>query len=96
MPFISVFLINFNLIYKNYLLDITNKTSHNDITQSKRRLELSKPATSFLFLGELKPLESTIIENTKRTKVRDAIRRYGDRKFNTTQVGNNVIVTRIQ
>lgn len=96
MPFVSVFLINFNLINKNYLLDTVNKTLHNDITQSKRRLELSKPATSFLFLGELKPLESTVIENTKRTKVRDAIRRYGDRKFNTTQVGNNVIVTRIQ
>jgi hypothetical protein len=96
LPFVSVFLINFNLINKNYLLDTVNKTLHNDITQSKRRLELSKPATSFLFLGELKPLESTVIENTKRTKVRDAIRRYGDRKFNTTQVGNNVIVTRIQ
>ena len=61
--------------YLNYLLDITNKTSHNDITQSKRRLELSKPATSFLFLGELNPLESVIIENVKRTKVRDAIPR---------------------
>ncbi|QYC51366.1 hypothetical protein [Acinetobacter phage BUCT628] len=57
---------------------------------------MSKPATSFLFLGELNPLESTVIENVKRTKVRDAIRRYGDRKFNTTQVGSNVIVTRIK
>lgn len=57
---------------------------------------MSKPATSFLHLGDLKPLESIIIENVKRPKVRDAIRRYGDRKFNTTQVGNDVLVTRIK
>lgn len=56
---------------------------------------MAKQAKSFLELGELKPLESALVENAKRTSVRDAIRRYSDRKFSTTQVGNNVLVTRI-
>lgn len=56
---------------------------------------MAKPAKAFLHLGDLKPLESTLIESAKRTSVRDAIRRYGDRKFSTTQIGNDVLVTRI-
>lgn len=56
---------------------------------------MAKQAKSFLELGELKPLKSALVENAKRTSVRDAIRRYSDRKFSTTQVGNNVLVTRI-
>lgn len=56
---------------------------------------MSKPATSFVFLGELKVLESTYIHNVKRTQVRDAIRRYGDRKFSTKQIGSDVLITRI-
>lgn len=65
-------------------------------THVAKETKMSKPATSFLHLGDLKPLESIIVENVKRPKVRDAIRRYGDRKFNTTQVGNDVLVTRIK
>lgn len=56
---------------------------------------MAKPATSFVFLGDLKILESTYVENVKRTQIRDAIRRYGDRKFSTKQIGNDVLVTRI-
>lgn len=56
---------------------------------------MAKPATSFIFLGDLKILESTYVKNVKRTQIRDAIRRYSDRKFSTKQVGNDVLVTRI-
>lgn len=57
---------------------------------------MSKPVSSFPFLDELNLLESIYIRDVRRTQVRDAIRRYGDRKFGTKQVGNDVLVTRIQ
>ena len=57
---------------------------------------MSKPVSSFPFLDELNLLESIYIRDARRTQVRDAIRRYGDRKFGTKQVGNDVLVTRIQ
>ena len=57
---------------------------------------MSKPVYSFPFLDELNLLESIYIRDVRRTQVRDAIRRYGDRKFGTKQVGNDVLVTRIQ
>ena len=57
---------------------------------------MSKPISSFPFLDELNLLESIYIRDVRRTQVRDAIRRYGDRKFGTKQVGNDVLVTRIQ
>ena len=57
---------------------------------------MSKPVSAFPFLGELNLLESIYIRDVRRTQVRDAIRRYGDRKFGTKQVGNDVLVTRIK
>ena len=57
---------------------------------------MSKPVSAFPFLDELKLLESIYIRDVRRTQVRDAIRRYGDRKFGTKQVGNDVLVTRIK
>ena len=57
---------------------------------------MSKPVSSFPFLDELNLLESIYIRDVRRTQVRDAIRRYCDRKFGTKQVGNDVLVTRIQ
>ena len=57
---------------------------------------MSKPVSSYPFLGELGLLESIYIRDARRPQVRDAIRRYGDRKFGTKQVGNDVLVTRIQ
>ena len=57
---------------------------------------MSKPVSSFPFLDELNLLESIYIRDVRRTQVRDAIRRYGDRKFGTKQVGNDVLITRIQ
>ena len=57
---------------------------------------MSKPVSSFPFLDELNLLESIYIRDVRRTQVRDAIRRYGDRKFGTKQVGNDVLVTRIK
>lgn len=57
---------------------------------------MGKQAKSFLFLGELELLESIYVRDVRRTQVRDAIRRYGDRKFGTKQVGNDVLVTRIK
>ena len=57
---------------------------------------MSKPVSSFPFLDELNLLESIYIRDVRRTQVRDAIRRYGDRKFGTKQGGNDVLVTRIQ
>ena len=57
---------------------------------------MSKPVSEFPFLGELNLLESIYIRDVRRTQVRDAIRRYGDRKFGTKQVGNDVLVTRIK
>lgn len=57
---------------------------------------MSKRAKSFLFLGELGLMESIWVRDVRRPQVRDAIRRYGDRKFGTKQVGNDVLVTRIQ
>ena len=57
---------------------------------------MSKPAKSFLFLGELELMQSIWVRDVRRPQVRDAIRRYGDRKFGTKQVGNDVLVTRIQ
>ena len=57
---------------------------------------MSKPVSSYPFLDELNLLESIYIRDVRRTQVRDAIRRYGDRKFGTKQVGNDVLVTRIQ
>ena len=78
------------------LIVIINKTPYNDIIQSKGDKKLSKPVSSFPFLDELNLLESIYIRDVRRTQVRDAIRRYGDRKFGTKQVGNDVLVTRIQ
>lgn len=57
---------------------------------------MSKPVSVFPFLGELNLLESIYIRDVRRPQVRDAIRRYGDRKFGTKQVGNDVLVTRIK
>ena len=57
---------------------------------------MSKPVSAFPFLDGLNLLESIYIRDVRRTQVRDAIRRYGDRKFGTKQVGNDVLVTRIQ
>ena len=57
---------------------------------------MSKPVSAFPFLGELNLLESIYIRDVRRPQVRDAIRRYGDRKFETKQVGNDVLVTRIK
>ena len=57
---------------------------------------MSKPVSSYPFLDELNLLESIYIRDVRRTQVRDAIRRYGDRKFGTKQVGNDVLITRIQ
>ena len=57
---------------------------------------MSKPVSAFPFLDELNLLESIYIRDVRRTQVRDAIRRYGDRKFGTKQVGNDVLVTRIK
>ena len=57
---------------------------------------MSKPVSAFPFLGGLNLLESIYIRDVRRTQVRDAIRRYGDRKFGTKQVGNDVLVTRIK
>ena len=57
---------------------------------------MSKPISSFPFLDELNLLESIYIRDVRRTLVRDAIRRYSDRKFGTKQVGSDVLVTRIQ
>ena len=57
---------------------------------------MSKPVSSFPFLDELNLLESIYIRDVRRTQVRDAIRRYSDRKFGTKQVGSDVLVTRIQ
>ena len=57
---------------------------------------MSKPVSAFPFLGELNLLESIYIRDVLRPQVRDAIRRYGDRKFGTKQVGNDVLVTRIK
>ena len=62
----------------------------------QRRYILSKPVSAFPFLDGLNLLESIYIRDVRRTQVRDAIRRYGDRKFGTKQVGNDVLVTRIQ
>lgn len=56
---------------------------------------MSKQATEYLFLGDLGILESIYIRDAKRAQVRDAIRRYTDRKFGTKQIGNDVLVTRI-
>ena len=57
---------------------------------------MSKPVSVFPFLCDLKLLESIYIRDVRRPQVRDAIRRYSDRKFGTKQVGNDVLVTRIQ
>lgn len=57
---------------------------------------MAKPVSAFPFLDELKLLESIYIRDVRRPQVRDAIRRYTDRKFGTKQVGNDVLVTRIQ
>lgn len=57
---------------------------------------MSKPAKSFLFLGDLELMQSIWVRDVRRPQVRDAIRRYGDRKFGTKQVGNDVLVTRIK
>ena len=57
---------------------------------------MSKPISSFPFLDELNLLESIYIRDVRRTQVRDAIRRYSDRKFGTKQVGSDVLVTRTQ
>ena len=57
---------------------------------------MSKPISSFPFLDDLKLLESIYIRDVRRPQVRDAIRRYNDRKFGTKQVGSDVLVTRIQ
>ena len=57
---------------------------------------MTKEASKFLFLGDLKLLESIYVRNVRRPQVRDAIRRYSDRKFGTKQVGNDVLVTRIK
>ena len=57
---------------------------------------MGRHAESFLFLGELKLLESCYVRDAKRTHVRDAIRRYSDKKFGTKQISNDVLVTRIK
>ena len=57
---------------------------------------MSKPVSAFPFLDGLNLLESIYIRDVRRTQVRDAIRRYGDRKLGTKQVGNDVLVTRIK
>ncbi len=57
---------------------------------------MAKPVSAFTFLDDLKLLESIYIRDVRRPQVRDAIRRYTDRKFGTKQVGNDVLVTRIQ
>lgn len=57
---------------------------------------MGKKAESFLFLDDLKLLESIYIRDVRRPQVRDAIRRYSDRKFGTKQVGSDVLVTRIK
>ena len=57
---------------------------------------MSKLVSAFPFLDELNLLESIYIRDVRRPQVRDAIRRYGDRKFGTKQVGNDVLVTRIK
>lgn len=57
---------------------------------------MGKKAESFLFLDDLKLLESIYIRDVRRPQVRDAIRRYTDRKFGTKQVGSDVLVTRIK
>jgi len=57
---------------------------------------MGKHAESFVFLGDLKLLESIYVRDARRPQVRDAIRRYTDRKFGTKQVGNDVLVTRIK
>lgn len=57
---------------------------------------MTKEADKFLFLDDLGVLESIFIRDVRRTQVRDAIRRYTDRKFGTKQIGNDVLVTRIK
>lgn len=57
---------------------------------------MAKPVSSYPFLDDLKLLESIYIRDARRPQVRDAIRRYSDRKFGTKQIGNDVLVTRIK
>lgn len=57
---------------------------------------MAKEADKFLFLDDLNVLESIFIRDVKRPQVRDAIRRYTDRKFGTKQIGSDVLVTRIK
>lgn len=57
---------------------------------------MSKPVSSYPFLGDIGLLESIYIRDARRPQVRDAIRRYGDKKFGTKQVGSDVLVTRIK
>ena len=55
------------------------------MTLYKAEVIMGKHAESFLFLDELKLLESIYIRDVRRPQVRDAIRRYKDRKFGTKQ-----------
>lgn len=57
---------------------------------------MSRPVTVYPFLDDMQPLESIYIRDANRAKVRDAIRRYTEKKFGTKQVGNDVLVTRIK
>lgn len=57
---------------------------------------MGRNVTAYPFLDDMELLESIYIRDVRRPQVRDAIRRFKDKKFGTTQVGNDVLVTRIK
>ena len=54
---------------------------------------MSKPVSAFPFLDGLNLLESIYIRDVRRPQVRDAIRRYGDRKFGTKRLAEKAGIT---